>query len=251
MPAEDISKLPLSTQPPNSVAISTTPPTHHMNTDSRANKHNRPTSPNAAPNPQSGGNVPQPSPNNQQSPTSGNTFNPPCPLLLSVRTLDSGFRITTTPAGGFPTPQLSQSTWHNISQILKEKWPQKEGTKVWVHTYRAKYESNAQGTVAKLKDAIIKIIGESDTESLVVSTPTAAVELIERLPPPWHFLVSGVPPEAIEHLVCLQVCSSPEISCFFVPFKQPLPTYAFTLENFSSGHTVIMIHLNSTVSHKL
>jgi hypothetical protein len=132
-----------------------------------------------------------------------------------------------------PTPQLSQSTWRNVSQILKEKWPQKEGAKAWVCTYRAKHESNAQSTVAKLKDAITKIIGDSDAESLVVSTPTAAIELIERLPPPWHFLISGIPPEAIERLVHLQVCSSPEISCFFVPFEQPLPTYALTLENFS------------------
>lgn len=153
--------------------------------------------------------------------------------MNSVRTLDSGLRITATPMGGFPTPQLGQSTWRNVSQVLKEKWPQKEGAKAWVRTYRAKYETNAQGTLAKLKEAITKIIGDSDAENLVVSTPTAAAELVERLPPPWHFLISGVPPEAIERLVRQQVCSSPEISCFFVPFEQPLPTYALTLENFS------------------
>lgn len=153
--------------------------------------------------------------------------------MNGVRTLDSGLRITTTPPGGFPTPQLGQSTWHNVSQVLKERWPQKEGAKAWVRTYRAKCESNAQNTVAKLKDAITKIIGESDAEHLVVSTPTAEVELIERLPPPWHFLISGIPPEAIERLIRLQVCSSPEVSCFFVPFEQQLPTYALTLENFS------------------
>ncbi|KAG1762673.1 hypothetical protein EV702DRAFT_935588, partial [Suillus placidus] len=138
-----------------------------------------------------------------------------------------------TPVGSFPTPQLGQSTWRNVSQILKEKWPQKEGAKAWVKTYRAKHESNAQGVVAKLKDAITKIIGDSDAESLVISTPTAAVELIEHFPPPWHYLISGIPPEAIERLLHLQVCSSADISCFFVPFEQPLPTYAFTLENFS------------------
>lgn len=54
---------------------------------------------------------------------------------------------------------------------------------MWVRTYRAKYEGNAQNTVAKLKDAITKIVDESDAESLIVSTPTAAVELIEHLPP--------------------------------------------------------------------
>lgn len=138
-----------------------------------------------------------------------------------------------TPAGGFPIPQLGESTWRNVAQVLKEKWPQKEGAKAWVRTYRARYETNAQNSVSKLKDVITKIIGESDADTLVVSTPTTAVELIERLPPPWHFLISGIPPEAIERLIRLRVCSSAEISCFFVPFEQPLPTYAFTLENFS------------------
>ncbi|KAG1763209.1 hypothetical protein EV702DRAFT_1283677 [Suillus placidus] len=131
-----------------------------------------------------------------------------------VRTLNNGYKITATPVGSFPTPQLGQSTWRNVSQILKEKWPQKEGAK------------------AQLKDAITKIIGDSDAESLVISTPTAAVELIEHFPPPWHYLISGIPPEAIERLLHLQVCSSADI-CIFVPFEQPLPTYAFTLENFS------------------
>ncbi|KAG2097015.1 uncharacterized protein F5147DRAFT_816933 [Suillus discolor] len=236
-------------------------PTHHMNTDSCVNKRTRPTSPTPNPssrtetpntqnqlsvaNAQNTNATPNKRPNierpNQPQATTNQwhflqTSEAPSTQEVSingVRTLDSGFKITATPAGGFPVPQLGQSTWHNVSQILKEKWPQKEGAKAWVRTYRAKHESNAQSTVAKLKDAITKIIGESDAEDLVVSTPTAAVELIERLPPPWHFLISGIPPEAIERLLRLQVCSSPEVSCFFVPFEQPLPTYAFTLENFS------------------
>ncbi|KAG1859327.1 Endonuclease/exonuclease/phosphatase [Suillus subalutaceus] len=77
-----------------------------------------------------------------------------------VRTLDSGYKIMATPAGGFPIPQLGQSTWCNVSQVLKKQWPQKEGAKAWV-------------------------------------------------------------------------CSSADVSCFFVPFEQPLPIYMFTLENFS------------------
>ncbi|KAG2102793.1 uncharacterized protein F5147DRAFT_776143 [Suillus discolor] len=235
----------------------TTPPTHHMNTDSCAGKRNRPASPVADTNPtsnQSTGLVQNPTsapsaltnkhPNIERPPQppaaqnqwdflrSGNTVTPET-SVNGVRTLNSGFRITATLPGGFPTPQLGQSTWRNISQVLKEKWPQKEGAKAWVRTYQAKHESNAQNTVAKLKDAITKIIGDSDAATLVVSTPTAAVKLVERLPPPWHFLISRIPPEAIKHLVRLQVCSSPEISCFFIPFEQSLPTYAFTLENFS------------------
>lgn len=202
----------------------TTPPTHHMNTDSHAGKSNHPASPVADTNPtsnQSTGLVQNPTsapsaptnkhPNIERPPQppaaqnqwdflrSGDTVMPETlgrpqppiifsyiniqPLVNGVRTLDSGFRITATPPGGFPTPQLSQSTWCNVSQVLKEKWPQKEGAKAWVRTYRAKHESNAQNMVAKLKDAIAKIISDSDAATLVVSTPTTAVELVERLPP--------------------------------------------------------------------
>lgn len=248
------------------VTTTATPPTHHMNTDSRLGKRTRPISPAPASNPQptttagqTQGQKKQPTaasankrPNIERPPqppaapnqwdslrassttstteTSGRRRLLILPLPLTntpkvngVRTLDSGLRITATPPGGFPTPQLGQSTWRNVSQVLKERWPQKEGAKAWVHTYRAKCESNAQSTVAKLKDAITKIIGDSDAEHLVVSTPTAEVELIERLPPPWHFLISGIPPEAIERLICLQVCSSPEVSCFLFLLNNSCP----------------------------
>ncbi|KAG1797565.1 hypothetical protein EV424DRAFT_1546601 [Suillus variegatus] len=216
-----------------------TPPTHHMNTDSRAGKCTRPVSPTpAAPsrtNKENTSSAPKdttliattainvnkwpnlewpaqqtPTPNQWQYLQSDSSATAEI-SVNGVRTLDSGFKITATPAGGFPIPQLGQSTWQNISQILKERWPQKEGAKVWVRTYRAKYEGNAQNTVAKLKDAITKIVDESDAESLIVR----------------------IPPEAIKRLLRLWVCSSADISCFFVPFEQPLPTYAFTLENFS------------------
>ncbi|KAG1773492.1 hypothetical protein EDD22DRAFT_999332 [Suillus occidentalis] len=238
-----------------------TGPTHHMNTDSRANKRTRPPSPTPDPNSvteeSSHANpsttvtkTAKPTPNSNkrlnldcstQQPPPTNAWhylqsgaNTTAEVSANgIRTLDSGYKITATPAGGFPIPQLGQSTWRNVSLVLKEKWPQKEGAKAWVRTYCAKYETNAQGTVAKLKSAITMIIGKSDAEHLVVSTPTAEIELVEHLPPPWHFLISGIPPEALERLLRLRVCSSAEVSCFFVPFEQPLPTYAFTLENFS------------------
>ncbi|KAG2131068.1 hypothetical protein DEU56DRAFT_757693 [Suillus clintonianus] len=226
-------------------APTTTTPTQHMNTDSRVNKHTRPTSTSQNPSPQTAvpnttqtqdvatTNTSSPSPNKCLNIEHKNQLNTPVATdqwqflcsndsttevsVSGIRTLDSGFKITATLPGGFPIPQLGQSTWRNISQILKDKWCQKEGAKVWVRTYRAKHENNAQGTVAKLKDAITKIIGDSDATDLIVSTPMAAVELIEHLPPPWHYLISGIPTEAIERLLRLQ----------------PLPTYAFTLENFS------------------
>ncbi|KIK33606.1 hypothetical protein CY34DRAFT_110588 [Suillus luteus UH-Slu-Lm8-n1] len=176
-----------------------TPPTHHMNTDSRASKRTRPVSPT----PES------PRPPNDSAPTvTADTT--PCsnankrqniekPIQKQAKKNQWEFLQSDSPAPQessgwyqpsialntpthslFPVPQLGESTWQNVSQVLKEKWPQKEGAKAWVRTYRAKHEHNAQNTVIKLKDIITKIIGESDAETLV-----------------------------------------------------PLPTYTFTLENFS------------------
>ncbi|KAG1760806.1 hypothetical protein EDD22DRAFT_848231 [Suillus occidentalis] len=189
-----------------------------MNTDLHVGKRNCPTSsitdPNPTPN-QTMGQVQKPTTPTSKHP---NIEKPPSPAAQNQwNVLRLGNNSTPENSGGFPTPQLGQLTWQNVSQVLKEKWPQEEGAKAWVCTYHVIHESNAQSTVAKLKDAIAKIIGESNAETLVISTLTATVELIERLPPPWHFLISSIPPEAIEWLVRLQ----------------PLPIYAFTLENFS------------------
>jgi len=120
-----------------------------------------------------------------------------------------------------------------VSHALQERWPQKDGTKAWVRVFRAKYEENAQITVTCLRGVITKIIGDSDAGSLLVSTPIAAEDLEERFPPPYHFLISGISPAATEKLITLKVCSCPEVSCFFVPFEQPLPNYVFTIENFT------------------
>ena len=87
--------------------------------------------------------------------------------------------------------------------------------------------------MSKLREVIAKIIGSSDAASLLISTPIAAEDLEDRLPPPYHFLISGVPAESIDRLLALKVCSCSEISCFFVPFEQPLPNYVFTIENFT------------------
>lgn len=41
----------------------------------------------------------------------------------------------------------------------------------------------------------------------------------------------GIPFDAIELLISLAVCATTEVTCFFVPFEQPLPTYICTIEN--------------------
>ncbi|KAG1817508.1 uncharacterized protein BJ212DRAFT_1480079 [Suillus subaureus] len=172
MPAEDIAP-PTMSQPTTNTAITTAsiPPTYHMNTDSHTGKRNCPASPVADTNHTSNQtnrkvqkqtsassapankhlNIKQP----PQSPAAqhqwdflrlGTTTMAEI-LVNGVRTLDSSFRITATSPGGFHTPQLGQLTWGNVSQVLKERWPQKEGAKAWVHTYWAKHESNAQSMV--------------------------------------------------------------------------------------------------------
>ncbi|KAF9234530.1 hypothetical protein BU15DRAFT_22859, partial [Melanogaster broomeanus] len=164
----------------------------------------------------------------------------PTPLELGgtitegVRTLSGGFKITATPPNGFPIPQLGESVWRNTSYENKMRWPQKGGPKAWVRVFKGQYEENAQEIVAKLRSTITRLIhDEYLTQNLVVSTPVADHKLRERCPPPWHFLISGLSEACILALTTLTVCSSSEITCFFVPYEQPLPAYICTLENFS------------------
>ncbi|KAG2744730.1 hypothetical protein P692DRAFT_20820970 [Suillus brevipes Sb2] len=154
-------------------------------------------------------------------------------IVNGVLTLSNGLRLTAPPAGGFPTPQLGQSVWRNVALALRDKWPQKEGPKAWARTFRAQYEENAQMTNIKMRNLIALIIGEAAASSLLISTPSAEGELFERLQPPYNFLISGVPQSAITRLTGLGVCSSPDITCFFIPYNQPLPKYICTLERFT------------------
>lgn len=147
--------------------------------------------------------------------------------------MNNGLKITAPPPGGFLSPQLGQSVWRNVALALREKWPQKAGPKAWVRTFRAKYEDNAQMTNIKICNLITLTVGEAAATSLLLSTPSAEGELYERLPPPYHFLISDIPQTAITRLTGLGVCSSPEITCFFIPFDQPLPNYICTLERFT------------------
>jgi hypothetical protein len=55
----------------------------------------------------------------------------------------------------------------------------------------------------------------------------------ERLPPPWHHLITGIPQSAIDKLMDWKVACTREATAFFVPFEQPLPNYVCTLEYFS------------------
>ncbi|KAG1789815.1 uncharacterized protein HD556DRAFT_1311014 [Suillus plorans] len=150
-----------------------------------------------------------------------------------VITLHNGLKITAPPTGGFPSPQLGQSVWRNVAPALRERWPQKAGPKPWVRTFRAKYEDNMQMTNIKMRNLIALTIGETAAAPLLLSTPSAEGDLYERLPPPYHFLISSISQPAVTRLTGLGICSSPEITCFFIPYNQPLPNYICTLERFT------------------
>lgn len=172
-----------------------------------------------------------------------------------VLTLNNGLKITAPPASGFPSPQLGQSVWRNVALSLRDKWPQKEGPKAWAQTFRAQYEDNAQMTNIKMRNLIAQVIGEAAASSLLISTPSVEEDLYERLPPPYHFLISGIPQTAITRLTGLGVCSSPDITCFFIPYTQPLPNYICTLERFTypdceESNTEIAMLVKQTRSNK-
>lgn len=163
----------------------------------------------------------------------------PKPLLLNgeilkgIMTLDNGLKLTAAPYDGFPIPQLGESVWRNIPADIQTCWSQKPGAKAWVRLFRARFEENAQSTVAKLRNVITQLIGSQRATNLLISPPTAEEPIYQRFAPPWHFLVSGIPVEAIELLTSLTICATVEVTCIFVQFEQPAPTYICTIENFT------------------
>ncbi|KAG2054577.1 hypothetical protein BDR06DRAFT_971545 [Suillus hirtellus] len=107
------------------------------------------------------------------------------------------------------------------------------GPKAWACTFRAQYEENAQMTNINMCNLIALIIGEAAASSLLISTSSAEGELYKHLlQHPYNFLILGVPQSAITRLTGLGVCSSPDITCFFISYNQPLPKYICTLKHF-------------------
>lgn len=144
-----------------------------------------------------------------------------------------GFEVTPTPASGFPVPQIGASIWKNLNNTVKSSWFVKQGPKVWVRVWKARYEENHQPNVVKIQSLIGRIAGPGAAATLRVSAPVAAERLREKLPPPWHFLISNIPQGLADFLGQQVVVSTPEVTCFFLPFEPPLQTYLCTLENFA------------------
>ena len=154
-------------------------------------------------------------------------------LSTGAQTLSSGLMVTATPKDDFPVPQLGDSVWQNIAQRQKIAWPAKKGGKAWVRVFQGAYQENAQDTVEKFHEIIPKLIGEINTKNLVISTPSTEKDMLVHLPPPYHLLISGLEDDIIKVLINMGTCSTKDLTCFFVPFEQPLPSYVGTLENFS------------------
>ncbi|KAG1766597.1 hypothetical protein EV702DRAFT_1204052 [Suillus placidus] len=88
--------------------------------------------------------------------------------------------------------------------------------------------------VSQLGDSVWRNITpalQAKATDIIISPPTADETLYEQFSQPWHLLISGLSVEATDLLTTLAVCTTAEVTCFFVPFKQPLPTYICTIEN--------------------
>jgi hypothetical protein len=143
---------------------------------------------------------------------------------------------------------------------LQERWPQKEGPKAWACTFRAQYEDSAQVINIKMCNLITLTIREATAATLLINTPSVEENFCECLPPPYYFLIYSISQMAITRLMDLGVCSSPDITCFFIPYTQPLPNNICTLEKFTytdceeSNITIAnlvkqTIHMHPNISH--
>ena len=132
--------------------------------------------------------------------------------------------VTPVPQGGFPIPQIGTTVWRNMNQAIRASWTVKQGPKVWVHLWRVKYKEDHHPNLAKIKSLIGKIVCPKIVAAARVSAPVATDNLPEKLPPPWHFLVSNIPQDLAEFLGQQVVVSTSEATCFFLPFDPPLQT---------------------------
>ncbi|KAJ6450260.1 hypothetical protein C8R45DRAFT_119930 [Mycena sanguinolenta] len=153
-------------------------------------------------------------------------------LAEGVIQMTNGQQYTAPPPSGFPRPQCLESPLRNTTDHNRAVWAAQTGPKGWVRVYRGKYEANARDTVSKLKFVIGRLV---DAATLIVSPPTAREELEERLPAPWHFLISSISEESLKQLTTQGVWSTPTITFFVFNYDMPLPRYIMSLQNFTAG----------------
>ncbi|KAI6043820.1 hypothetical protein EDC04DRAFT_2890513 [Pisolithus marmoratus] len=175
---------------------------------------------------------PPPAPLDSDTPSTPTAALPPLPLnsfsyaavaasspsSVSGHVFLPDLEVTPTPPGGFPIPQIGCSVWKNINHIVRASWTIKPGPKVWAQVWKTLVE---------------KIAGPGVAMTLHVSMPVAVECLRERLPPPWHYLISNIPQSLADFLGQQVVVSTPDVTCFFLPFDPPLQMYLCTLENFA------------------
>ncbi|KAI5981025.1 hypothetical protein EDC04DRAFT_2617699 [Pisolithus marmoratus] len=190
---------------------------------------------------------PPPAPLDSDTPSTPTAALPPLPLnsfsyaaaaasspsSVSGHVFPPDLEVTPTPPGGFPIPQIGCSVWKNINHIVRASWTIKPGPKVWARVWKARYNDDHQPTLTKIQTLVEKIAGPGVATTLHVSVPVAAERLRERLPPPWHYLISNIPQSLADFLGRQVVVSTPDVTCFFLPFDPPLQTYLCTLENFA------------------
>ncbi|KAJ7639461.1 hypothetical protein FB45DRAFT_1024181 [Roridomyces roridus] len=115
--------------------------------------------------------------------------------LQGVTTKTNGQQYTTPPAAGSRFPEMMEKFGRNMTDKNILDYEATEGNKGWVRVYCTSYDLNPRETVQRLKHVIPRLV---DTPTLMVSPPMAAEELRERLPPPWHFLISSIPAESLK-----------------------------------------------------
>ncbi|KAI6010193.1 hypothetical protein PISMIDRAFT_22969 [Pisolithus microcarpus 441] len=128
------------------------------------------------------------------------------PSSVSSHVFPPNLEVTPTPPGGFPIPQIGCSVWKNINRMVRASWMIKPGPKVWARVWKARYEDDHQPTLTKIQTLVEKIAGRGVATTL-------------------HSLANFLGRQV--------VVSTPDVTCFFLPFDPPLPTYLCTLENFA------------------
>ncbi|KAG6875834.1 hypothetical protein C0992_002126 [Termitomyces sp. T32_za158] len=147
-----------------------------------------------------------------------------------ITTNSKGLKRTAEPNGGWPRVHLASTPWENVAAQQVEAWGTIDGARLWVRTFKAKYEANSLQTVDLTRDVIRNLVRIDSEVSLGVSFPLQMrAANAERFPLPYHMLVSGLSNAQVDYLSSLGVVSTQEATVFFRPFQDPRPSFVATV----------------------
>ncbi|EIW86189.1 hypothetical protein CONPUDRAFT_148290 [Coniophora puteana RWD-64-598 SS2] len=167
--------------------------------------------------------------------TTGPPLQPPsAPVAPATVTSPGGLIHLAPPAGGWPRVELAYPPRFGVKADLFELWAQKTWFKLFVRVFLAAHAVNAQHTVARIKDTLMRFL-DAQASEITVSQPIPDPDRppMGNYPHPWHFLVTTASPQHGQALVQQECINTHDITLLLVPWTPEPMKYVGTVGDFS------------------